>query len=72
MVATNKAADKGYDYDHLLSRCAAYESRPSGELSAPIAHVRTYGCQQNVSDSERIKGMLAEMGFGHRNPNRPI
>jgi len=30
----------------------------------PLALVRTYGCQQNVADSERIKGMLAEMGFG--------
>ncbi|MDD3693386.1 MAG: tRNA (N6-isopentenyl adenosine(37)-C2)-methylthiotransferase MiaB [Oscillospiraceae bacterium] len=65
MVATNKAADKGYDYDHFIEQVRSfYESRPSGELSAPIAHVRTYGCQQNVSDSERIKGMLAEMGFG--------
>ncbi|MBQ8683311.1 MAG: tRNA (N6-isopentenyl adenosine(37)-C2)-methylthiotransferase MiaB [Clostridia bacterium] len=32
--------------------------------SPPLACVRTYGCQQNVADSERIKGMLAEMGFG--------
>ncbi|MBO5798128.1 MAG: tRNA (N6-isopentenyl adenosine(37)-C2)-methylthiotransferase MiaB, partial [Clostridia bacterium] len=30
----------------------------------PLALVRTFGCQQNVSDSERMKGMLAEMGFG--------
>lgn len=29
----------------------------------PLAMVVTYGCQQNVSDSERIKGMLFEMGF---------
>lgn len=29
----------------------------------PLACVRTFGCQQNVSDSEHIKGMLAEMGF---------
>ena len=28
----------------------------------PKAHVRTYGCQQNVADSEKIKGMLEEMG----------
>lgn len=28
----------------------------------PLAHVRTYGCQQNVADSEKIKGMLEEMG----------
>ncbi len=30
----------------------------------PLAFVRTYGCQQNVSDSEHLKGMLAAMGFG--------
>lgn len=29
----------------------------------PMALVRTYGCQQNVADGEKIKGMLAEMGF---------
>ncbi len=30
---------------------------------APYACVRTYGCQQNVSDGEKIKGQLVEMGF---------
>jgi tRNA-2-methylthio-N6-dimethylallyladenosine synthase len=30
----------------------------------PLACVVTYGCQQNVADSERIKGMLSEMGYG--------
>ena len=30
----------------------------------PLACVVTYGCQQNVADSEHIKGMLAEMGYG--------
>ncbi len=29
----------------------------------PLAYIRTFGCQQNVSDSEHIKGMLQEMGF---------
>ena len=37
------------------------EAKPD---SPPLACIRTYGCQQNVADSERIKGMLAEMGFG--------
>lgn len=32
--------------------------------SPPLACIRTFGCQQNVADSERIKGMLARMGFG--------
>jgi len=30
----------------------------------PLAHVHSFGCQANVSDGERIKGMLAEMGYG--------
>ena len=30
-----------------------------------LMHVITYGCQQNNSDSEKIKGMLSEMGYIH-------
>jgi len=30
---------------------------------APKACINTYGCQQNVSDSEHIKGMLISMGY---------
>lgn len=30
----------------------------------PLALVDTYGCQQNEEDSERLRGYLAEMGFG--------
>ncbi len=30
----------------------------------PLAFVHTYGCQQNVSDSERLKGLLELMGYG--------
>ena len=37
------------------------DSKPD---APPLACIRTFGCQQNVADSERIKGMLAEMGFG--------
>lgn len=29
----------------------------------PKAHVHTFGCQQNMSDGEKIKGMLSEMGY---------
>lgn len=46
-----------------------YMIRVSGILAAhyahpPSAYIHTYGCQQNVSDSEKIKGMLAQMGYG--------
>lgn len=37
------------------------EARAGG---VPLAYVRTYGCQQNVADGEKIKGLLARMGFG--------
>lgn len=30
----------------------------------PLAFTETYGCQQNSSDTEKIRGMLADMGFG--------
>ena len=33
------------------------------EKKNPKACIRTYGCQQNVADSERIKGMLSQMGY---------
>lgn len=46
----------------------AFASRVAAKLyerygRAPRALVITYGCQQNVSDSERIKGILTEMGY---------
>ena len=31
--------------------------------TSPKAFVHTYGCQGNVADSERIKGLLALMGY---------
>lgn len=32
-------------------------------LKQPLAYVHTYGCQQNVSDGEKLKGMLSKMGY---------
>ena len=37
------------------------EARPGGP---PLACVQTYGCQQNVADSQRLMGMLRDMGCG--------
>lgn len=34
------------------------------EPSQPLAFVHTYGCQGNVSDGERIKGILETLGYG--------
>lgn len=35
----------------------------SSKGKKPKALIETFGCQQNENDSERIKGMLAEMGY---------
>lgn len=43
--------------------CARIRARNGGS-AAPLALVDTYGCQQNEADSERIRGYLAEMGYG--------
>lgn len=52
---------------YLPEQCA-YASRVKAllqerEIASPKAHIVTFGCQQNVSDSERIKGMLILCGY---------
>lgn len=50
------------DENNYISLCAEVMAiRARGEV--PVACIRTYGCQQNVADSEKIKGMLSKMGF---------
>lgn len=31
---------------------------------SPLAYTHSYGCQQNVSDGEKLDGLLSEMGYG--------
>ena len=38
-------------------------TQTEAHTKVPLAFVETYGCQQNSSDSEKIKGMLFDMGF---------
>jgi tRNA-2-methylthio-N6-dimethylallyladenosine synthase len=48
--------------DYYLNLIAELMSvRKRGEK--PLAFIHTYGCQQNVADSEKIKGMLSVAGF---------
>ena len=59
---------KRLDFDSLEQQ-RSYEQKVKKLLKErysekPLACVVTYGCQQNVADSERIKGMLSEMGYG--------
>lgn len=49
--------------NEYISKAAAVAAiRARG--AQPLACTHTYGCQGNVSDGERINGMLAAMGYG--------
>ncbi len=54
--------DTGFDPMGYVNRVR--EILPKIYEKKPLALINTYGCQQNVSDSEKIKGMLTEMGYG--------
>lgn len=59
IITDNCVSEKQSEYMKLIAELM--EIRKRGEK--PLAYIRTYGCQQNVADSEKIKGMLAESGF---------
>ncbi len=54
---TEAEAAKGYLLDHAAAYIAVHGH-------SPLAYVHSYGCQQNVSDGERIMGRLAAVGYG--------
>lgn len=56
---THPGLDRQVEYTEGVRQIMATRARGS----VPLAKVRTYGCQQNVADSEKIKGFLAQMGF---------
>ena len=47
-----------------LSICHEIFDRVTADGARPLAMVDTYGCQQNEADSEKLRGYLAEMGYG--------
>ena len=47
--------------------CAEIAARVCADGARPLAMVDTYGCQQNEADSEKLRGYLAEMGYGFTN-----
>lgn len=62
VVILQKVNDiKNLDCEYIPLVAQLMEIRKRGEV--PLAYVRTYGCQQNVADSEKIKGLLSEMGY---------
>ena len=55
------------DIDRQLDFCRQAAAVTAQLPTPPLAFVDTYGCQQNEADSERIRGYLAQMGFGFTN-----
>ncbi len=53
-----------FDQTEYIERLNEHYARRD---TAPLAFVATYGCQQNVSDSEKIKGFLEKIGFSFTN-----
>ena len=55
------------DTDELAAQAGAIEwmrRKNAGLAVKPKAHIKTYGCQMNVHDSETLLGLLTAMGYG--------
>ena len=50
--------------DSQLKCCDEIKAYWHSQGITPTAYVETYGCQQNEADSERIRGLLIESGYG--------
>lgn len=61
-IIPKEEIEKQYHYmQSVLSENQRRQAANGG--SSPKAFVRTFGCQMNEHDSEKISGMLAEMGY---------
>ena len=52
------------EVERQLEICRRIFDRVTDSVVRPLAMVDTYGCQQNEADSEKLRGYLAEMGYG--------
>ena len=59
MPDSQKISEKQSEYMNLIAEIM--DIRKRGEK--PVAYIRTYGCQQNFADGEKLEGMLLEMGY---------
>ena len=60
IVVPQEELDRQMEFCGLVH--TVLETRLDGRR--PLAYVHTFGCQGNVADSERLKGLLEKMGFG--------
>lgn len=50
-----------YEFQRLLEHNIKYSDENGCQ---PLVYLKSFGCQQNVSDGEKIKGMLSKVGYG--------
>ena len=49
---------------HYIKAARAYIQELSAQKGAPLTfHVSTFGCQMNARDSEKLTGILEEIGY---------
>ena len=60
-IVTEEQIAHQYEYMQFIARMNAERAQVRGEK--PRAFTQTFGCQQNEADTERIAGMLHEMGY---------
>ena len=56
-TVTSEEIKKQYEY---IDRVREINRK---ETSKPVAVIKTFGCQQNEADSERLAGMAEAMGY---------
>ena len=56
-----EAIRRQYEYMDLIAARNAEKAQLLGCKPRAVAH--TFGCQQNFADTERLAGMLSEMGY---------
>ena len=58
--STNPDISSPFDFRAV---CARIRKRWEAEGKIPLALLNTYGCQQNEADSDKLRGLLREMGY---------
>ncbi len=57
IISTEEVKEQGFFIKRVAAVTHMFDHKP-------LAYTHSYGCQQNVSDGEKINGMLEGMGYG--------
>ena len=60
----NRTDVQGNELEQQILLMQRVKEITQAQQKQPLAYVDTYGCQQNEADSEKLRGILIEMGYG--------